>query len=70
MVCVETNAKLVTINYPTLTMVQNKIFIEGLARLAAKVGFPFNFILPNASLLVEVTDAVRSEMFCHLLLPL
>lgn len=51
-------------------MVQNKIFIEGLARLAAKVGFTFNFILPIASLLVEVTDAVRSEMFCHLLLTL
>lgn len=66
----ETNAKLVTINYPALTMVQNKILIEGLERLVVKVGFPFNFILPNASLLVELADAVRSEMFCHLLLPL
>lgn len=51
-------------------MLQNKIFINGLARLAAQGGFPYNSVLLKTSLLLDVAGAVRSEMFCHLLLPL
>lgn len=56
-----------TINY-ALTMLQNKIFINGLARLAAKGGFPYNLVL-KTSVLLDVAGAVRSEMFCHVTSP-